>query len=100
MDSRHSKALKSIMWDYDITVKEMQMLLNGKTLKAGHYTYESLFIKMVSGLPWFSIVAIFGPEKIKELLTEDVIRKIWPKSVQEKYTYVRKRLQEALPDTK
>lgn len=100
MDFRHSQALKSIMWDYDITVEEMNMLIDGKITKAGHYTFESLFVKMASGLPWFSIVAIFGPEKIKELLTEDVIRKIWPKSVQEKYYYVRKRLQEALPDTK
>jgi len=100
MDYRHNKALKSIMWDYDITVKEMRMLIDGKTLRAGHYTFESLFIKMVSGLPWFTIVDIVGPEKLKELLTDDVIRKIWPKSVQEKYNYVRKRLQEALPDTK
>jgi len=76
------------------------MLIDGKTLRAGHYTFESLFIKMVSGLPWFTIVDIVGPEKLKELLTDDVIRKIWPKSVQEKYNYVRKRLQEALPDTK
>ena len=100
MNSRHSQALKSIMWDYNISVKDMEMLIDGKIQKAGHYTYESLFIKMISGLPWFSVVAIFGPVKIKELLTEDVIRKIWPKSVQEKYYYVRKRLQEALPDTK
>jgi hypothetical protein len=88
------------MWDYNISVKDMEMLIEGKIQKAGHYTYESLFIKMVSGLPWFSVVTIFGPEKIKELLTDEVIRKIWPKSVQEKYDYVRKRLQEALPDTK
>ncbi len=100
MNSRHSQALKSIMWDYNISVKDMEMLIDGKIQKAGHYTYESLFIKMISGLPWFSVVAVFGPEKIKELLTDEVIRKIWPKSVQEKYVYVRKRLQEALPDTK
>jgi len=100
MDSRHNKALKSIMWDYNITFKQMGMLIDGKAERAGHYTFETLFIKMVSGLPWFSIVDIFGPEKLKELLTDDVIGRIWPKSVREKYYYVRKRLQEALPDTK
>ena len=100
MDSRQKKALQSIMWDYNISVKDMEMLIDGKIQKAGHYTYESLFIKMLSGLPWFSILTVFGPEKVKELLTDEVIRKIWPKSVQEKYHYVRKRLQEALPHTK
>jgi len=87
------------MWDYNITVKELENLLNGRTLKAGHYTIETLFIKMASGLPWFAIIDIFGAEKVKKLLTEDTIKRIWPESVQKKYRYVRKRLHEALPDS-
>lgn len=85
------------MWDYDISIDELERLINGHSSKAGHYTLETLFIKMASGLPWFTIVEILGAEKINELLTDDVIQKIWPKSVRNKYSYVRKRLQEALP---
>jgi hypothetical protein len=93
-------ALKLIMWDYDISVQEMESLISGNTPKAGHYTRETLFIKMASGLPWFTLLDIFGAEKIKELLTDDVIKRIWPESIQKKYRYVRKRLHEALPDSK
>lgn len=99
MDMRHHKVLQSIMWDYDISVEEIGMVLDGKTTWAGHYNLEGLFVKMASGLPWFSILEIFGPQKLKELLKEETIRKIWPKSVQEKYRYVSKRLQEALHNT-
>ena len=35
--------------------------------------------------------------KDKEMLTDEVIGELWPKSVQKQYEYVRKRLQEALP---
>lgn len=100
MTLRQHKALKAVMWDYNISEQEIENLISGKNINAGHYTLETLFIKMASGLPWFTIVDIFGPEKIKELLTDDVIRRIWPKSVQKRYMYVRKRLHEALPDSK
>jgi hypothetical protein len=95
---RH-KALKSVMWDYTISVRDMEKLLKGKTDRAGHYTREKLFAKMLTGLPWFTIIRLLPVEKIKEMLTDDLIGTLWPKSVQKQYEYVRKRLQEALPDS-
>lgn len=97
MTLRQHNTLKSIMWDYNISVEEMEMLIKGKVSEAGHYTIDNLFIKMASGLPWFTIIDIFGVERVKELLTEDVVKRIWPESIQKKYSYVRTRLQEALP---
>ena len=98
MDTHRKNVLQSIMWDYDISPEEVDHLIDGTSAMAGHYNLGSLFIKMASGLPWFTILEIFGPQKSKELLKEENLRKIWPKSVQEKYRYVSKRLQEALPD--
>jgi hypothetical protein len=50
---RH-KLLQSVMWDYSISAGDMEKLLNGKIYKAGHYTREKLFAKMLTGLPLFS----------------------------------------------
>ena len=87
------------MWDYYIPVSDMEELLDGKIDKAGHYTREMLFAKMLRGLPWFTIIQLLPVESVKELLTDEVIGVLWPKSVQKKYEYVKKRLQEALPDS-
>ena len=95
---RH-KVLQSIMWDYSISVSDMEKLLNGKIKKAGHYTRQKLFAKMLTGLPWYTIIQLLPVENIKEMLTDDIIGVLWPKSVQKQYEYVRKRLQEALPGT-
>ena len=95
---RH-KVLKSIMWDYSISTGEMEELLDGKIDKAGHYTREKLFAKMLTGLPWFTIIRILPVENVKDMLTDEVIGVLWPKSVQKKYEYVKKRLQEALPNS-
>ena len=101
MDSqqRH-KVLQSLMWDYTVSAGDMEELLNGKINKAGHYTREKLFTKMLNGLPWFTIIRLLPVEDVKEMLTDEVIRTLWPKSVQKQYEYVRKRLQEALPDAR
>ena len=34
------KVLQSIMWDYSISVSDMEELLDGKIDKAGHYTRD------------------------------------------------------------
>jgi hypothetical protein len=96
---RH-KILESVMWDYSISADEMDDLLSGKIDKAGHYTREKLFAKMLSGLPWYTIIQILPVGIVKEMLTDEVIKILWPKSVQKQYEYVRKRLQEALPDSR
>jgi hypothetical protein len=98
MDKRQRhKILKSVMWDYSITPGEMEKLLDGRIDKAGHYTREKLFAKILAGLPWYTIIQLMPVENIKEMLTDEVIGELWPKSVQKQYEYVRKRLQETLP---
>jgi len=96
---RH-KILKSIMWDYSIPVSDIEELLDGRIEKAGHYTREKLFVKMLTGLPWYTIIQLVPVEIVKEMLTDEVIGVLWPQSVQKQYEYVRKRLQEALPDSR
>jgi len=44
------------MWDYSISAGEIEELLDGKIDKAGHYTREKLFAKMLIGLPWYTII--------------------------------------------
>jgi len=95
---RH-KILESVMWDYPISAADMEDLLDGKIDKAGHYTREQLFAKILTGLPWYTIIRLVPVEKVKEMLTDKVISILWPVSVRKKYEYVRKRLQEALPDS-
>ena len=96
---RH-KILNSVMWDYSVSVSDMDELLNGKIDKAGHYTREKLFAKILIGLPWYTIIQLLPVENIKEMLTDEVIGALWPRSVKKQYEYIRKRLQEALPDTR
>ena len=87
------------MWDYSISTDDMEDLLAGKIDKAGHYSRENLFAKMLKGLPWYTLLQLLSPVNVKKLLTEEVIESLWPESVKTQYKYVKKRLQETLPDS-
>jgi hypothetical protein len=49
-----------------------------------------LFAKILSGLPWFTIIQLLPVENVKEMLTDEVIAAMWPKPVQNQYECVRK----------
>ncbi len=96
---RH-KLLQSIMWDNSVSPDVIEELLEGKIERAGHFTRKRLFVRMLQGLPWYAIIQLLPVEKIDKMLTDEVIQNLWPKSVQDQYKYVRKRLQETLPGTR
>jgi len=83
---------KQIMWDYDIPKEDVEKLLSGESERAGHYTINSMFVKMLQALTWYSLLGVLGKAKIMELLTHENIKKLRFKSLQEQYTYVRARL--------
>jgi hypothetical protein len=96
--AERKKLLRQIMWDYRISPEEVDAVLKGKTEKAGHYNREAIFIKLLESYSWFTILQLFSPLEIRQLLTDDVIKRLRFKSLQIKYSYVRKRLQQILPD--
>jgi len=91
------KLLEQILWDYNITAEEIHAVLKGEADRAGHYTREAVLKKLIETYPWFTIIQLFTPEELKDLLTRDVIKNLRAPSLREKYEFVRKRLQDILP---
>lgn len=85
------------MWDYNISPEEVDKLIKGETEHAGHYDINKLFVKILESFPWFTIIKIFDIQKINVLLNEQTIRKLRSPSLRDKYSYVKKRLQEIIP---
>jgi len=91
---------RQIMWDCSISKKDIETLLSGDIEQAGHYSQNSLFLKILQSLPWFSLLETLGQEKIQELLTDELIAKIKSESIRKKYTYVKQRLREIISATR
>jgi hypothetical protein len=92
--------MRSLMWDYNIPPEHCLEVLEGKREMAGHYTEETLFRKLLESYRWFTILKILPPEKIRELLTDNVIGSLRFKSLSENYGFIRKELQRTIQATR
>jgi hypothetical protein len=85
MDKSKEQIYRQLMWDYNISPEEVDKLVKGETEFAGHYDINSLFVKMLNNLSWYEIIEIFQIDKIKLLLTDEIINKLRFKSIQDNY---------------
>lgn len=85
--------LKQLMWDYNISPDSVDKVLSGEEKYAGHYDRQKLFIKTLESFPWFTVLKIFTLEEVRELLTPLVISKLRSRDLQQKYEFLRKKLQ-------
>jgi len=91
------KIFKQITWDYNISPEEAEAILKGDKISSGHYTQETLFIRLLESYSWFTLLQIFTAEEIKLLLTSQVTGKLRSPELRKKYEFVRKRLQQIIP---
>ena len=91
------KLLNQILWDYDISVEDLEAVLKGDKKRAGHYTQEMLFKKMLETYPWFTIIQLLTPNEIQHLLTKRVVSTLRSPSLRQKYEFVQKRLHQIIP---
>jgi len=90
---------RPIMWDYNISVADINAVFFGEQKLAGHYTRDKLFVKILETYPWFTILEIFTPQQIQKMLTKELIDSLRMPSLRNKYEFVRERLQKIIPAT-
>jgi len=77
--------LKKLFWEYEFREEELQAILKGAKKRAGHLDQTTLFSRMLSSLGWYSILDLVGRERLNDLLSDSVLRKIHSKDLQRKY---------------
>lgn len=85
--------LNAIVWDYNIDPYNLFEVAVGEKEQAGSFTREKALIRMIEYLGWYDLVQLFGLDGLRELLTNDIVSKLRPMELQEKYELVRKFLQ-------
>ncbi len=73
--------VKSLNWEYDVEPEELLEVIEEKKDRAGPFDAQLLFIRSLERMPWHRILALWGVDRMKELYTEDLARKVWPASL-------------------
>jgi len=71
--------MRNLNWDYLDTHEDMLAVIEGRLESSGAFTQDKLFVRSLERLPWHYVTALWGVEKIKELYTPEIARRIWPK---------------------
>ena len=88
------KIYEQLSWDYSISPEDIEAVLKGEKVHAGHFTQEKLFIRMLETYPWFTIIQLFTVDEIQRLLTSRIVSRLRSASLRKKYEFVRHRLQQ------
>jgi hypothetical protein len=87
METRE-EVLKRINWDYTYTVEEQERLLASDNLSDKKHIY----LKLLQGVRWYTLLSILTEKELKEALSVDVIRAVFPRPLRDTYMYASKTL--------
>jgi len=92
--------IRSLMWDYNISPEKCLEVLEGTRTKAGHYTDETLFRKLIETYPWFTVLKLLPRERILQLMSDQTLQSVRNKSLISHYEFIRTRLQKIIQTTR
>jgi hypothetical protein len=81
---------KSLYWDYQVSEENIITILELGEING--ITRKNLLSRTLKSRRWYEIKKILPPELLKEALSEDVLKTLFPKSLARKYKYVKKLL--------
>ena len=84
------KILKQINWDTTHSTEELYKVFRGEVKEAGSVDKTYLYHKILNGYNWYTVMKIFPREELKNVLSEEVIKRLFPQPLRDKYRYVRR----------
>jgi len=79
--------MSSLNWDCIDKYEDMLAVIEGRLERSAAFTRDRLFLRSLERLPWHYMVALWGVETIKEMYTEDIAKRIWPKGRRKDFDY-------------
>ena len=73
------KFMRTLNWDYLDKHEDMLAVIEGRLDSSGAFTRDKLFVRSLERIPWHYVVGLWGIEAIKELYTQEIAARIWPK---------------------
>jgi excisionase family DNA binding protein len=80
--------MRKAIWDYNISVGDAMKIAAGEK-KTFSINQQGLLARILTTLPWTTLMEIFKKEGVTQLLQEEVVSKVWPVVLREKFDRVR-----------
>lgn len=84
--------LKTAFWDQNISTEDLYDIFIGKKQNVGSVNCVTIYNRLLNTYDWYTLLKIVPSRKWKEMLSDNVLAIIFPKSLKNKYFYARKLL--------
>ena len=81
------KLLSRLCWDLDIMPKDIIRLLDEDFGGNRRVEKVNLYCRLLKSYDWDTLLKLVPPEFYKEMLSEPVLKCIYPKELRDKYAY-------------
>jgi len=73
----------------EIDPDDLCRLLSGEIDNIGSTNQSNLFYRILTSYDWYTILKLIPRKELKKLLGDDILNRIRPKDLKEKYLYAR-----------
>ena len=85
-DNQILKYLDKLTWDTPQSAEDLLRILKSPEI---NWEKKGLYIKILNFFYWHKVRHMIPPEQIPDILSDDVINGLFPRSLRDKYRYVR-----------
>jgi hypothetical protein len=82
--------LETVLWDSELSPEEALNLLTHPDLSRKGMTARNLYVRILCGCSWYTLLKLFPAERLKnEILTDEVVDRLFPPVLRQRYRYAR-----------
>ena len=81
--------LSRLYWDMDVEPEQLYQMLYGKIDKIGQIKRTDLYARLLATYDWYTLLKLVPVEKLKHALSDQVINRIYPKGLKDRFLYAR-----------
>ena len=87
--SEKEKILSRLFWDVEKNHMNVNKLLVERLDDIGDIESQQFFSRLLMSCDWYTLLKLIPPKKLKLILNNAILDKLFPKSLKDKYTYAR-----------
>jgi hypothetical protein len=84
--------LRRLYWDRDVDAEKLLDVLDRRIEQHVGVDRSNLYARILRGYSWYRILGLIPHDQLPEALSDDILKRVWPSELRERYQHARKLL--------
>jgi hypothetical protein len=86
---KKEELLSKLYWDRDVKTDHLYHLLYDEVGETGNIEKINLYCRLLTTYDWYTVMKLLPVTKIKKALSDEVINRLYPKDLKDRFLYAR-----------